>query len=343
MFTTLQLHLQKHNPAADTMSSTIPTTPTAIQPQSRSTKEPWEYWGAIDFAAEDHGPMQITSLFFWEYIRHQVRAGRAVDSRELFFAVLREYLSLGATAAALWTHMWQEHEVQRGQVLGDDHAQIAVDAIKRRYTRQIKDPRNFRPLHIRQQLAEMNFGGEFLFLLNTVFPLVIFPENSTIRENTFNWEIQQWIIEAATYSGMATPVQITEAIQTSPLYPGATGPCNFYRNEYCPPLFEYTTPEGNLRDVQLEPFGPRNTVGDVSRQVVCPSDGLVCTICLEVFGSDLDESPCCRLNACSDLFHEDCLDSHINASHTVNVECPNCRAKVCDARARHHEGHLAES
>lgn len=87
-------------------------------------------------------------------------------------------------------------------------------------------------------------------------------------------------------------------------------------------------------DVELEPYGPRYDVADLTELSSPPPQNERCNICLEEFGGKTDESPCRQLSVCKHLFHEECLDAWMNASHVEVVSCPNCRADVCDARPR---------
>ncbi|KAF1941123.1 hypothetical protein EJ02DRAFT_493037 [Clathrospora elynae] len=140
--------------------------------------------------------------------------------------VLREYISLGATAAGIWMHMWQSHGIQRGQPLADDdyHVQVALEKIEESFGDRISDWQDAAPLHVRHVLAEHCFEGDFLFLTNHVFPAVIAPSGSGIHEDSFAGEIHKFIVRAATSVHVDPQGRIRRLIQQCGWYPEETHP-----------------------------------------------------------------------------------------------------------------------
>jgi hypothetical protein len=86
-----------------------------------------------------------------------------------------------------------------------------------------------------------------------------------------------------------------------------------------------------LINVELEAYGPPKLVEDVSTLGVGPFDE-PCTVCMDPFTGDPDESPGRELHACRHPFHTNCLDTLINEAYRTDVMCPVCRAKICDSR-----------
>ena len=73
---------------------------------------------------------------------------------------------------------------------------------------------------MREELAQHNFSGEFLFLLNHVFPTAIAPSGSTICEGMFGQEMHQYIVGAATAPSvdhLIQPIQVLCTCSSIPI------------------------------------------------------------------------------------------------------------------------------
>ncbi|CAO2650064.1 Nn.00g013560.m01.CDS01 [Neocucurbitaria sp. VM-36] len=253
--------------------------------------------------------------------------------------VLQEYLRLATTAANIWMHIWQEHGVRRGQPLydDDDHIQNALALIKVSYYDWINDWKNETPLHVRRELAKHNFGGDLLFLMNHVFPKLIAPSGSSVREDMFGWELYRYIVNAATSPEIDRDGQIANLIRLQPWYtaPSST-PRHFFQPQSIGVFMSFMNLVRQRQDVVLEAYGSCINIDDISMLLVqSPPGNAICTICQYGFGSGEEEqAPCVQLLACEDLFHCDCLENWANGVHVDDVQCPNCRAKLCKARPR---------
>jgi hypothetical protein len=281
--------------------------------------------------------------------------GETYDAHGVYH-VLVEFMRLAATAAKVWEFVWRRYGIMRDETIDiEGHIAEVLAVIERYYAKLICDAQNTLPLYVRQHLARMNISGEFLVLLNWVFPNTIAPAGSTIREDEFATAYQRWIIDAAISPDADPDGRVAEMIRTSGM---AAGPAGSYSSStFNAPIsiIDYHSlkngesgdgesgdgesedgePEdGELVDVQPVPYGERNKVEDYTDQVMCPPSGMVCTVCYEEFGSDVDELSCRQLIACKHSFHWECLDGWINSSHAEKVGCPNCRQPICDARPR---------
>ncbi|KAJ4373047.1 hypothetical protein N0V83_003338 [Neocucurbitaria cava] len=252
--------------------------------------------------------------------------------------VIQEFLALGATAVDIWTHIWQDHGFLQGQPLpeGDEHIQQALAIMKPMYTSWINDWKAVHPIHVRQELAEHNFGGDFLFLMNYVFPELISPSGSDIQESMFGWRMHRYIIEAATTPEVDPNGHIADFIRRQSWAPPPSNiPHLFFRAQSIRSYVFF----GDLDfwgDVELEAYGSCIDIEDISEAPnQSPSDNTNCSICQYGFGSDPEElSPCVQLLVCQHLFHADCLEVWVNGVHLDTVQCPNCRARLCGARSR---------
>ncbi|KAF1848853.1 uncharacterized protein K460DRAFT_81717 [Cucurbitaria berberidis CBS 394.84] len=303
------------------------------QPDYEPTEELEErYERQVRQAEEEESSTCFPSLV--ETLRSFISAEYFDDAA--VFVVLQEYLSLGATAVGMWTHIWQVHGIRRGQALADDdhHLEFALDEIEAFFSYRIGNWQDKRPLHVRRELAQHNFSGDFIFLVNHVFPSVIAPAGSYIRESMFGWEMYQYIVNAATTPEIDPGGLIAGLIQQR-LCPAAEAPNAsrlFYRHPSIGVFVSFENSNEELDDVELEAYGPEIEVGDVSKQV--PPGHTICTICHDGFGSEAEEkSPCMQLLACKHLFHCVCLGKLVNGVHVDHVPCPNCRAKICRARS----------
>jgi hypothetical protein len=160
------------------------------------------------------------------------------------------------------------------------------------------------------------------------------PANSTISAQEFAYEFQRCIVAAATRPEVDPHGHVAWVIADLRLDPATYGS----RTDYAHPLFgsllHWTQPPRAVEDVELEPYGPRVKVQDYSKQQVDPPEESTCTICIEDYGSNVPESSCLRLDVCGHFFHWGCLDTLLNDSAVESVRCPNCRARICDARPR---------
>jgi hypothetical protein len=250
--------------------------------------------------------------------------------------VLTEWMRLGATAAVVWDHQWREHGIVRGSTLPlDGQVDEVLCFVEEYYKDRInKNWQDMLPFYIHRLSSKMNLGGEFLILLNFVFPIVIAHTGSTIREVEFAAAIQRWIIAAATAPNVDPEGRVAELIREHGMAPESAEALSYSTYTTGLSIIEYPPPEGNFVVVELIPYGPRNKVENFTEQIVYPSHSSICTICGEEFGSDVEESSCRQLEVCKHSFHWECLDGWINASHTGDVGCPNCREPICGARRR---------
>jgi hypothetical protein len=159
------------------------------------------------------------------------------------------------------------------------------------------------------------------------------PANSTISAQEFAYEFQRCIVAAATRPEVDPHGHVPWVIADLRLDPATYGS----RTDYAHPLFQsflhWSEPPRAVEDVELEPYGPRVKVQDYSRQQIA-SEESTCTICMEDYGSNVPESSCLRLDVCGHFFHCDCHATLLNDSAVESVRCPNCRARICDARPR---------
>jgi hypothetical protein len=277
------------------------------------------------------------------------------------YYILIEYMRLAATAAKVWELVWRGYGIIRGTTVGIEGDILEILAeIERYYAKRLCDEEDSLPLYIRQHRAHMNISGEFLVLVNWVFPSTIAPAGSTICEDEFATAYRRWIIDAATSPDVDPDGRVAELVRTSGMAPSPAG--SYSLSAFNPPrsiiddhsledgeledgglndseledneLEDIELEDGELEDVQLLPCGKRNKVDDYTDQIVFPPSGMVCTICYEEFGSDVDESSRRQLAACKHSFHWVCLDGWINSSHFGELGCPNCRQPICDARPR---------
>jgi hypothetical protein len=246
------------------------------------------------------------------------------------YTVLCEYLSLSATTAGLWAHMWQDHGIQRGQPLADDdhHVEIAIQSIEESFRDRIQDWESFAPLHVREELAGDCFEGDFVFLTNHIFPKVVAPSSSDIREHMFAKEMHQFIVQAATFTDVDPYGRIRRLIEEQGWYPET------HNGTYVQPpqikrflSFRNANQEQDQTDVEFEAQGPLIDVEDIADPCF-PTDRSICTICQDEITDDM--WPCAQLP----VFHCDCLHTWVNGVHEEQVLCPNCRAEICDARPR---------
>jgi hypothetical protein len=249
--------------------------------------------------------------------------------------VLGEYLALGATAAGLWAHMWQDHGIQRGQPLADDdhHVEIAIQSIEESFSDRIQDWESAAPLHVREELAQHCFEGDFLFLTNHVFPTAVAPSGSEIREDMFTKEMHQYIVKAATSVDVDPRGRIRRLIEEQGWYPETQPNGTYVRPHQIRRFmsFRNASEEQDLTDVELEAKGPFINVDDIAEPCV-PTDRSICTICQDEITDK--GSACVQLLVCEHEFHCNCLHTWVNGVHDTQVLCPNCRAEICDARER---------
>jgi hypothetical protein len=92
-------------------------------------------------------------------------------------------------------------------------------------------------------------------------------------------------------------------------------------------------PDGQAQaPVPLEVMGPPIEASDLGQCLSSVPADECCTICCEDFTDPAEKI--IRLNACSHLFHEECIEALANRVYTRPpvVLCPNCRTRLCDAR-----------
>ena len=254
-------------------------------------------------------------------------------------AILLEYVALGASAASIWMHIWQRHGILRGEALPEHeyHLANAMQDVQEQYSFDINDWSSVMPLHVRQELANHNLSGDFLFLMNHVFPNVIAPADNHIRESLFGWEMYKYIVNAVTTPEVDPSGQIANLIRQQAWFVDPSGEPrhNFYTRS-ARLIVDFHQQDEELEAVELEAYGPNIEVDDITttpKQAL--AENAMCTICQDGFDCDADgESRCVQLNACEHLFHCECLGFWVNGVHHPNVLCPNCRTAICRARPR---------
>jgi hypothetical protein len=296
---------------------------------------PSEYFYQAVTDAKEYDP-NTTSSFGLEHALQVFTMQPNCSELEILFLV-QEYIRLGATAALLWQYRWREYGILRGGFFPLQCPEIhdVWTDINDEYRHTLSDWQHRLSVEVRRKLAEFNFVGEFLYLINHVFAQVIAPAGSTIREDEFASAFQRWIVVAATRPNVDPHGHVARIIEQEGLSPDSTNVQTPWRSPVRPffswdPYADHET----LVDVQFVPYGPRNKVEDFAEQILHPENGFVCTICQEEFGNDVDEASCRQLDVCGHQFHWDCLDEYVNATHLDIVGCPNCRVTICDARLR---------
>lgn len=252
------------------------------------------------------------------------------------YLVLQQYLSLAATVADMWAHVWIDHGIMRGQSLddSDNHIARATDSIDMQFEENIRNWQSNMPRYVRCRIAEHDFSADFLFLANYVFPTFIAPRNSTIREDMFKLQMHRYIIEAATTASVDQHGHVAGLIEDCGLS------VDMPNRTYISPLtvhtivnFRTNPVDLDFQDVQFEFVGPLIVMYSHT-EPVSPCDDSICTICQDKLMTD-GPTTCVRLSSCEHMFHSDCLDIFVNDIHTADeVRCPNCRAKICIARPR---------
>jgi hypothetical protein len=253
------------------------------------------------------------------------------DDTEAQHLLLREYWRLGATVSALWEHMWEEHGTPRGQALSvsNFHLDSARLEVRLQLRRGVRDWASATPLRVRQVLAQCDMEADLVFLANHVFPLVIAPVGSGVCEGEFGWLIFGWINHVAMKAGMVLQDEAFASFDDAPLFfrPHGIEEYLFYRGPEAP-----ADPED---EVELELVGPAIDVLDYAHVPLRLPLDETCTICMEKFWTDEANLCALELQACGHIFHGHCLERWVNTPHvTLEVACPNCRAKICDARPR---------
>jgi hypothetical protein len=306
----------------------------ATEPRYDPYEDPEDYLGRMNWKAATNDPNATSSDGLIKAL--QPFASGEIRTSSSIYPMLVEYMRLGATAAALWAHIWRVDGIRRGEHLrhSDSRLRLVLDTIQKHSTHIVEDcGSEFRPKHVRFALSRIHYGGEFMWLVNRVFGLVIAPRGSTIREDRFAVEFQRWIIAAATRPEVDPNGTVARVIREAGLSPESPEWTRYSRREFA--LVQYRdSNENNFVDVELIPYGRRIQVQDLTEQILQPPHNSTCTICLEDFGTDVDESSCRRIDGCKHMFHWGCLDGYINASHVRVVVCPNCRTPICNARKR---------
>jgi hypothetical protein len=313
-------------------------------------EDPEEYFIRVNHQALTDDPSFKSSAGLIEALRPF--ASGQVESRMSVLRILMEYMGLVVTAATIWKRMWRTEGIMRGRSLRHWHPAVrpVLDYLQDQYTKAVEgnegndeddeesaEYRNFMyrstTWHVRWALSKINWGGELMWLVDRVFKSVIAPPDSTIREDQFAVEYQRWLIAAVTTPEVDPHGIIAAEIESSELDPDRH---NWEADYGWQVSFIADPAERNhgLVDVELVPCGPRNKVDDFTEQILEAPTNSTCTICVEEFGTDVEESSCRRINACGHMFHWECLDGYINASHAIPVCCPNCRVQICDARPR---------
>lgn len=95
----------------------------------------------------------------------------------------------------------------------------------------------------------------------------------------------------------------------------------------------YNDNDNEPQDVPIKALGPEidpRTLGHPSTEA--PSADEQCAICRGEFTGT--EEPFLALDACNHLFHVDCFDPWVNRVELglSTIQCPYCRAPLCDAR-----------
>lgn len=258
--------------------------------------------------------------------------------------IIQEYMRLGATAAYLWAHMWRAHGIQRGEGLTLDelHVRSCLDSTQYFYDTSLGNWSYPIPLRTRRHLTTMNLSGDLLYLIDYVFPKAIIPAGSTIREDEFAWQIQQWILARATTHARDPTGAIATRLQQLGLSPPSSDRSGFH-HDLLRPFVQFNDNVPRHEDVVLEAYGPRIQIADFTRPMFDePIAGTTCSICQEVYTSENSSSHSDSVydnlwvnTICQHAFHHGCIDAWANNSvHANTVSCPNCRKKLCNARPR---------
>jgi hypothetical protein len=320
------------------------------EPRYDPGEDPEEYFYRANHQALTDDPSFKSSAGLIEALRPF--ASGEVQSSMSVLRILMEYMSLAVTAATLWKRVWRTEGIRRGRPLlhWNPHVRPVLNWLQEHYTKIVEgnednaedddenlEYRDFlyrsQTWRVRWALSKINWAGEFMWLVDRIFKSVIAPSGSTIREDQFAVEYQRWLIAAVTAPEVDPHGIVAAVIESSELDPDQH---NWEADYGWQVSFIGDPSERNHGpvDVELVPYGPRNQVRDFTEQISEPPTNSTCTICVEEFGTDVDESSCRRINTCGHMFHWECLDGYTNASHASTICCPNCRVPICDARPR---------
>ena len=88
-------------------------------------------------------------------------------------------------------------------------------------------------------------------------------------------------------------------------------------------------------DDDLQPTGDRIRIEDFCKPVQSVPEGVACAVCMVDVREDNKNEERPVITKCAHYFHQVCLDSWVNESamNAANA-CPQCRAEMCQARAR---------
>jgi len=88
-------------------------------------------------------------------------------------------------------------------------------------------------------------------------------------------------------------------------------------------------------DDDLQPTGERIRIEDFCKPVQSIPEGVACAVCMVDVHEDNKNEERPVLTKCAHYFHQVCLDSWVNESAMNGANaCPQCRAEMCQARAR---------
>jgi len=88
-------------------------------------------------------------------------------------------------------------------------------------------------------------------------------------------------------------------------------------------------------DDDLQPTGERIRIEDFCKPVQSIPEGVACAVCMVDVHEDNKNEERPVITKCAHYFHQVCLDSWVNESAMNGANaCPQCRAEMCQARAR---------
>jgi hypothetical protein len=97
--------------------------------------------------------------------------------------------------------------------------EMAIQSIEDSFSDRMQDWQSAAPLHVREELAEHCFGGDFLFLTNHIFPMVVAPSGSEIHEQMFAREMHHFIIKATMVVNIDPHGRVRRLIEEQGWYP----------------------------------------------------------------------------------------------------------------------------
>lgn len=287
--------------------------------------------------------------------------GEILDDEAVMF-IVELYATMGSTAAYIWNHVREHHDLPSTQALSvdDNHVKMAISRCEEMLDCRIADWRSPIALVARYLLSQINIGADFLFLQNFVCRRVLDPDSRDGPLELLTTSMTRYILDAINYQFDLRVHSTQQMLALGPSSGIVTRLATIRRQWMGPPASQaqrsqadlrntisdedglYHIPQSlvsfyidtpNFQDVQFEAYGPLLDINTLTEAGVPEVDSL-CTICQNEYSTD-ESCPCVCVNVCKHLFHSDCLHAWVNSLQTAEkVLCPNCRAAMCDARPR---------